>query len=392
MSTESANGGFLIDLSHMQIAALSAVMMFAFAAPLGLAFNVEAIAAAFSTTNTAAGGVATAEMLMISVSSLITAQFAPRINPRQIILMALAILIPANLLSIFAGDIVTLGATRALAGIGAGAVIALVMTIAGRSRGPTMAFGVINSGLGVGGMAIAMVLPRAIGEYGLSGTYWVYMAAAILALPIIRLLPVPPAHAAATAQDAPPPALGLSAWMALLGVAFIFMGHTALMLFGVRIGMAIPLPLEKIGTVFLAASTFAAIAPLVAGYLGSRLPATVPALLILASLAVLAYVLAGAHTPLSYYSALPLFAALPLALAPIALGAFATVDPTGRMTGAYAAFVTLGAAIAPFLGGFTADLGGYALTGWFTIVCVAIGGTMLFGTAGRADKLRREAG
>lgn len=391
MSTKSADSDFLIDLSRGQVAALSAVMMFAFAAPIGLAFNVEAIAAAFSTTNTAAGGVATAEMLVISISSLVTANVAPKINPRQTILLAFGVLIPANILSIWAGDIFMLGATRALAGVGAGAVIALVMTIAGRSRGPTMTFGVINSGLGVGGMALSQLLPWAIGEFGLAGTYSVYLGAAVLALPIVAAIPAPPGERTQLGHQASPPGLGLGAWMALFGIAFIFMGHTALMLFGVRIGMAVPLPMQTIGTVFLAASTFAAVAPLVAGYLGSRMPATMPSLLILGTLLVLAYVLAGSVAPLSFYLSLPLFAALPLALAPIALSAFATVDPTGRMTGGYAAFVTLGAAIAPFIGGITADLGGYALTGWFTIVCILIGAGMLFGVARRADRLRREA-
>lgn len=391
MSAESADSDFLIDLSRSQVAALSAVMMFAFAAPIGLPFNVEAIAAAFSTTNTVAGGVATAEMLVISISSLVTATVAPKINPRQTILVALGVLIPANLLSVWASDIVMLAATRALAGVGAGAIIALVMTIAGRSRGPTMTFGVINSGLGVGGMALSQLLPWSIGEVGLPGTYWVYLGAAVLALPVVAAIPAPVGERTQFAHQASPPSLGLGAWIALFGVAFIFMGHTALMLFGVRIGMAVPLPLQSIGTVFLAASTFAAVAPLVAGYLGSRMPAAMPTVLILGTLVVLAYVFAGSSAPLSFYLSLPLFAALPLALAPIALSAFATVDPTGRMTGAYAAFVTLGAAIAPFLGGFTADLGGYALTGWFTVVCIVIGGSMLFRVARRADQIRREA-
>ncbi len=391
MSTESADSDFLIDLSRSQIVALTGVMMLAFAAPLGLAFNVEAIAAAFSTTNTAAGGVATAEMLVISISSLVTASVAPKINPRQTILIAFSVLIPANLLSIWAGDIFMLGATRALAGVGAGAVIALVMTIAGRSRGPMMAFGVINSGLGVGGMVLSQVLPWAIGNYGLSGTYWVYFAAAVLALPLIGAIPVPPGQRTQLTHETKPPALGPGAWMALAGIAFIFMGHTALILFGVRIGVAIPLPLETIGMVFLAASTFAAAAPLLAGYLGTRLPAAMPMVLILGILVVLAYVFAGSVTPLSFYLSVPLFAALPLALAPIALGAFAAVDHTGRMTGAYAAFVTLGAAIAPFFGGFTSDLGGYALTGWFTIGCLIIGAILLFGVMQRADRLRAEA-
>ena len=83
-----------------------------------------------------------------------------------------------------------------------------------------------------------------------------------------------------------------------------------------------------------------------------------------------------------------MFGVLPLAAMPIILGAIAKVDPSGRLTGTHAAFVTIGAAVAPFFGGILSAYGGYGLTAWFTIGCLIVGAGLLAPIISRADRMR----
>jgi predicted MFS family arabinose efflux permease len=389
MSTDPGPASQLIDLKPPQLGALTSVMLLTFAAPVAMPFNIEAIARAFGASNTAAGGVATAELLAISISSLTAAQFAPRLDVRRTILAGLSLVLVANLATLWMPSMISLAVVRAFAGVGCGVVVSVVMSVAGRSREPEFTFGIINSAVGIMGMILSQVLPRSIGAYGLQGAYGVYVVGCLIALPLIRVFPVPAPSRKLAGVGAADSGPGVAGWVALFGLGLVFLGHAALILFVVRIGIAIPLSLDTVGNVFLVGAAFTAVAPLVAGFLGSRLTSTIPVGLILVSLMGCAYLLANAATPYLYYISAPLFAALPLAMMPIILGAFARVDPSGRLTGAHPAFVTLGGALAPSLGGMTSDLGGYPVTGWLTIGCIVAGAAMLLGTARRADQLRR---
>jgi predicted MFS family arabinose efflux permease len=304
-------------------------------------------------------------------------------------LAGLSLVLVANLATLWMPSMISLAVVRAFAGVGCGVVVSVVMSVAGRRREPEFTFGIINSAVGILGMILSQVPPRSIGAYGLQGAYGVYVVGCLIALPLIRVFPVPAPSRKLAGVGAADSGPGVAGWVALFGLGLVFLGHAALILFVVRIGIAIPLSLDTVGNVFLVGAAFTAVAPLVAGFLGSRLTSTIPVGLILVSLMGCAYLLANAATPYLYYISAPLFAALPLAMMPIILGAFARVDPSGRLTGAHPAFVTLGGALAPSLGGMTSDLGGYPVTGWLTIGCIVAGAAMLLGTARRADQLRR---
>jgi predicted MFS family arabinose efflux permease len=302
-----------------------------------------------------------------------------------------------NLLSILVPGVMWLFACRAPAGFALGAVVATTMATAGRSDKPEMTFGVINASVGAMGIVIAYVLPRSLRlhEYlplpqiasELDGLYLTYACMSLFAFACLRTLPkVPPVVAARS--DAVVPTVPRKGWLALLGMGLIFFGHGTLALFLVTIGRAVPLTPEVIGYVFMGGGVVGIVAPLVAGYVGGRYSATGPIFGILVVLAVFAVLLANADTPMKFYIAGPVFAMLPIAMMPIALGALARIDQSGRLTGSHPAFVLIGGAVAPFVGGAISDIGGFAASGWFAVGCIALGAALMFGAVRQSDAMR----
>lgn len=386
-----------IEIRGGSLLALTALLLLAFSAMVAMPFNISGIVDGFAASNAASGMVASIEMAAVAVSVLFCARFIAQVPPRRIYLTALVVLATMHLATLTVGQVEVLYGTRLVAGLAAGAVVATVMGIAGRSTTPEATFGVINSCVGVMGMLLALILPRALrlGEWlpgelrPVDGLYLVYFVFALLALAFVRRAPVPPAVSATTAARAVSAPLPWHGWLALFGLGLIFFGHALLAVFIVEIGLAVPLTAEVIGIVFLFGSGFGVVAPLVAGWLGVRIRAAVPVLVVLLALIGTGLLLARAATPLAFYVAGPFYAMMPIAMMPFVLGALSRVDPSGRLAGAHPAFVMLGGAAAPLIGGAIRDFSGdFIGNGLAMAVCVAIGSALLARTVLASDRLR----
>jgi len=97
---------------------------------------------------------------------------------------------------------------------------------------------------------------------------------------------------------------------------------------------------------------------------------------------------ANADTPMEFFIAGPVFAMLPMAMMPIVLGVLARIDQSGRLTGSHPAFVLIGGAVAPFVGGAISDLGGFQVNGWFAVGCIVLGAALLVDAIRRSDRMR----
>ena len=385
-----------IRLSTRELFSLTGVLLLAFSASLGMPFNIDAIALSFGVTNTAAGLVASVEMAAIAAGNLTFARLSSRLSAQRIYITGVIAVVSLNFLSIIAPTTDWLLLCRAPAGFALGAVVATVMTTAGRSHRPESTFGVINSMVGVMGIFIAFVLPRALelhlvlpdidGWSEVDGLYLVYATCSIFALLFIPGTPrTAPLELVGDTEERPKLMIG---WLGLVGLGIIFLGHGTLALFIVKIGRAVPLIPEEIGYVFMAGSLVGVGLPLLAGYIGTRMNALVPVVTILLVVIVSAVLLSAANTPIKFFIFAPLFAILPVAIMPIFLGCLSRVDPTGSLAGSHAAFVLIGGATAPFAGGALSDLGGFTLNGWFVVGCVLVGGMLIYPVIRRADSLR----
>jgi predicted MFS family arabinose efflux permease len=385
-----------LDLSGGPLIVLTAMLLLTFAAVVAMAFNITGIMQSFALSNSAAGLIASTENLAIAISSLYVAQVAARLPARLIYVGGVLAVLVANGLTIFADSVGSLVFLRAIAGLGAGAVTAIVMYTAGHSASPEKTFGVINSFVGILGVLMALVLPQALllhtrtdpglGFSAADGLYLVYFLAACVALLLVRWVPLPPARtvaapdpassAAASASRPPVPLLG---WIALSGIGIVFFGHGTLGIYIVELGLATGLTSQSVGNAFAIASLFGIAAPLVGGWIGASFRATLPIGCVLAALVLFALLLANNESALGFYVLAPLYSIAPMTMLPIALGVLARIDSSGRLTGSHPAFVMLGGAAAPIVGGALRDLsGGFALTGWCVVACVVIGAVCMF--------------
>ncbi len=376
-----------IQFSAWQLTALTAVLLLAFAASLGMAFNVDAIALAYGTTNSAAGLVASAELGAIATGVLTFARFAGRWPTQRIYTFGIALILAGNLLSMLASDVFSLLLMRIPTGLALGAVSATSMATAARSSAPEATFGVINSAVGAMGMFMAYVLPRALnwhvelnaqsGSNGwtwdeLDGLYLVYVVCGLLAFVFVR--GVPSVHDTSQKSAVTRQSPGRIGWIALLALGFMFFGHGSLGIFLVRVGRELGLSGTTIGYVFMVGALVGIAAPLTAGFIGARMRPMVPMIVIVSALLIACFTVASTTTAWPFYIAAPLFGALPTALLPILLGVLSRFDSTGTLAGAHAAFVLLGGAVAPFAGGYVRDLGdSFLLNGYFACACIAIG-------------------
>ena len=376
-----------IQFSAWQLTALTAVLLLAFAASLGMAFNVDAIALAYGATNSSAGLVASAELGAIAAGVLTFARFAGRWPTQRIYVVGVSLILVGNLVSMLASDVLSLLVLRIPTGLALGAVSATIMATAARSSAPETTFGVINSAVGAMGMFMAYVLPRALnwhvdlnavmGDGGwtydeLDGLYIVYIACGLMAFGFIR--GVPSVHDDGKKSVGSKQSPGRIGWIALCALGFMFFGHGSLGIFLVRVGRELGLSGSTIGYVFMAGAVVGITAPLIAGYIGARMRPMVPMIVIVCGLLLACFTVASTTTVWPFYIAAPLFGALPTALLPILLGVLSRFDATGTLAGAHAAFVLVGGAVAPFAGGYVRDLGdNFLLNGYFACACIAIG-------------------
>ena len=375
-----------------QIFSLTAVLLLAFGASLGMAFNIDAIAISFAVGNADAGLVATLEMAAIATGNLITARFAQRLPQHRFYIACVLLIASMNALSVAAPNLGWLIATRLPAGLALGSLVASIMATAGRSDTPEQTFGLINACVGGMGIAVSWVLPRAlrIGEaapagWGLSaadGLYLTYTAAAVAALVFVHRTPRPPPQSDAATMDG-----GGNRWSPLFGLGALFFGHALLAVFLVRIGREAGLAPTTIGYVLMAGGAVGIIAPLTSGYLAARTRALPVVATLLGALLLLALGLAGGSAT-SYILIAPLFASLPVAAMPPILGAAAKVDPSGRITASHPAFVMLGGAAAPLVGGWLSDQGGFIVNGYGAATCIGIAAMLISPTLRAADRLK----
>ena len=375
-----------IEFTSWQVVALTAVLLLAFAANIGMPYNIDAIALSFGISNARAGLVASMEMAAIAAGNLLLARLAGRLNPHRVYFFGALGIVAFNALSMFTNNTTELLLLRVPAGFALGAVAATIMATAARSSQPEMTFGIINSMVGVLGMALGFLLPRALamhlfanGHPAFNWTHWnemdglfaVYVLFSLGALLFIRHTPAP-APAAPTGEAGGKP-IGLG-WLALFGLGLIFHGHGNLALFLVVLGRQASLDVEVVGYVLMAGAGVGIGLPLLTGYIGSRIKPLAPVLALVLLITLGALVLANIDRPLAFILAAPLFAVLPMALMPIMLGVLSRLDPSGALAGSHPAFVLVAGAAAPFVGGAISDAsGGFAATGWFALACFWVG-------------------
>lgn len=388
MSSVDEGAGQPIAFSLAQLVGLISVLLFGFAGPIAMAFNIGGIVVEFGASKGDAGLVATIELAAISLSSIAVAQLVDKFNRRLLALIGLGIVALGNGLTLTAETIEAMYYLRAIGGIGAGTVVAAAMATAAQSNNPEMTFGWINGAVGIALVVLSLSVPRALTAFGLDGAYGFYLLCAFIAVPFLLLAPKGQATGGGD-QETSKGGGGLIGWLALLGLGGVFLAHGGVLLFAERIGAGIGMSVEQVGYALGIGGALTIIGPVAAGAMGARFGTLGPVVLAGTLLIVVGYLVANASEPTMFYSSVPIFMVVPLAMLPIFLGGLSVLDPTGKLAASHAAFVTMGGALGPVITGRIADQSGFSAVGWFAVAVFFVGIILMTLAARRADQIRR---
>ena len=382
------------SLKASEVASIAFVLICCFAASLGMAFNIDGIKESFNLTNADAGKLISLEMFSIALGNFFFARLTHIANSKKVFFIGASVIFLFNLLSVIATEPLHLAFFRIPTGLALGAVAATCAGRIARSDKPDINFGVINSAVGFMGVLMAFTLPRAMGLdfafsssfnlTGIDGLYLVYGICALFAVLIAFRTP----HD----NEKKPQAMDQSAktlrigWFALLGIGIMFFGHGSVGLFIVRIGREIGISAENIGYIFMVGSSLGIVLPLIAGWIGTKVRAFFPILVLVILLAMATTALSISDSAWQYFLVVPIFATLPTAIMPIFLGCLARTDSSGKLAASHVAFVLSGTSAAPFIGGVLIDTGGFGLAGGFSVFMIMLGALLIFPMVIKADR------
>ena len=382
------------SLKATEVASIAFVLICCFAASLGMAFNIDGIKESFNLTNADAGKLISLEMFSIALGNFFFARLTHITNSKKVFFIGASVIFLFNLLSVIATEPLHLAFFRIPTGLALGAVAATCAGRIARSDKPDINFGVINSAVGFMGVLMAFTLPRVMGLdfafsssfnlTGIDGLYLVYGICALFAVLIAFRTPHDNEQKS-QAMDHSAKTLRIG-WFALLGIGIMFFGHGSVGLFIVRIGREIGISAENIGYIFMVGSSLGIVLPLIAGWIGTRVRAFFPILILVILLAMATTALSTSDSAWQYFLVVPIFATLPTAIMPIFLGCLARTDSSGKLAASHVAFVLSGTSAAPFIGGVLIDTGGFGLAGGFSVSMIMLGAFLISPMVLKADR------
>jgi predicted MFS family arabinose efflux permease len=273
-------------------------------------------------------------------------------------------------LATLAPDFVVFAALHLLAGLGAGAGLSCVHGTIGRSVNPHRLFAIVNVGVCMFGIVFFAATPHLMVTMGVGIVFRILgtlMLCAMLAC--LFGFPARGADTAGVAHLGGPMACKLSARvLAFAGVAFMTAGQSAMFSFVQQVGMAHGFAAPTIGVLLAVTAVVNLLAPILAGALQNRLPATPVAVggVVLhgcASLIIcntfgfpLFCIAAGSLVFLTIFSHIFMF------------GFISRMDRSGRMAALTPSMLMIGTAVGPVLAGTVVHLSGYPALGLMAAV------------------------
>jgi predicted MFS family arabinose efflux permease len=151
---------------------------------------VQGMVAQLGFSEQQAGYVASAEMWGLALTTLLMSLIAARVNWRHALLVSVLLIVAGNLLSLGASEPGTFAAWRFLTGLGCGVLVSLSFTIIGLTANPDRNFGYLIMAVLTYGAFGLWLMPAAFAQVGMDGVIVFFALFALLALPLIRYLPV----------------------------------------------------------------------------------------------------------------------------------------------------------------------------------------------------------
>lgn len=360
--------------TRWQLIAMTIVVCTGFSSQMVVPIWIGQVIDHFHISPAIAGSIVSLEFAAVALTSVITATLVGRAPGRMLCMVGTGLLMAGNLICTFAPPLVWLSAARLICGIGKGLVIAIIFAIAGQSANPTRTFAVLNAAYAGFSAAVFLVVPHVVMHFGLAGAFGSMVVLSVLGL--VFLPGVPEAQSGSRErswlQSLP---LGAPGLLAISGLTLMWTAHASIWAFSERIGLRDGFSLQAIGWVLSAGSILAIAGPLASHVLDIRRGTLLPIGTGLIALAAMAVCLCLSRNELTYAVAVPIFSVAALFLLPYIQGVLSFIDPTGKLNAGSSAFMTLGGALGPLLGGTLIAQGGFGTLA----VCSALLFIVVFG-------------
>ncbi len=305
-----------------------------------------------------AGYTASAEMFGLALTTILMTFTAHRVNWRVVIFWSLIVMFVANVLCTFTRDLDTFVGLRFVAGLGAGSLVSLSFAAIGLTSNPDRNFGLLIMWVLTYGAIVMWLMPSAYALAGMNGALWFFALFPLLAIPVIRFLPVTGENAVQVEADAIN-LTGRMKAMALFAMLAFFTAQGVVWAYLFLIGTAGGLSEQEVAN-GLTLSQFAGIggaflAAFVANRFGRSLPLTIGIL----GGALCLYFLVGRFEFLAFALAVGVYNFAWNLTHPFLLAAMASFDRRGRVVVYAVAMQMVGLAIGPGLAASVISEGQY---------------------------------
>ena len=319
---------------------------------------VQGLVAYLGFDDQGAGYTASAEMFGLALTTILMTFTAHRMNWRIVIFWSLIVMFVANGLCTAAPDLNTFIGLRFVAGLGAGSLVSLSFAAIGLTRNPDRNFGLLIMWVLTYGAVVLWLMPSAYALAGMNGALWFFALFPLLAIPVIRFLPVTGENAVQVEADAVNLTGGMKA-MALFAMLAFFTAQGVVWAYLFLIGTAGGLSEQEVAN-GLTLSQFAGIAgaflaAVVANRFGRSLPLTIGIL----GGALCLYFLVGRFEFLIFALAVGVYNFAWNLTHPFLLAAMASFDRRGRVVVYAVAMQMIGLAIGPGLAASVISQGQY---------------------------------
>jgi predicted MFS family arabinose efflux permease len=311
------------------------------------------------------GVLSSAELGGLMVGSAIAARFVTRLHP--LTYLGIVVSTVANTVSVFASNYGPLLLTRVMAGLGAGALIAVCYATLGRSKQVERWFAiyvVVQSGFAA--LAIE-VLPWIAHKRGVAAIFALLAILNGSLIALVRYLPKDTVKSDVAHGRSP---VNIRAWIGLGGIFAFFLSQGStwayLQIFGVDRG----LDAQRAATALSVASLVALSGPLFAAVLGKRAGDGIPIGVGTAFASIASILLIVPLTAGRFMVAACLCTTAWSLTIPYQVSAIAALDPSGRLVSAVATVSLAGLAAGPMVGALI-------LQWWGLIGVIAGGGALI---------------
>ncbi|ROL89507.1 MULTISPECIES: MFS transporter [Pseudomonas] len=335
------------------LALLAAIVLFAAITPTIL-MTAPAVAAQLASqwqlSPSQIGDLFSTELGAMSLATLPAFWWLKRVDWRRAALLAGALFIVANLLSIWAQGYGALLALRFCSALAGGSLMIICLSSAASAANPSRTYGLWVMGQLVVGAVGLSILPRLFEHYGLAACYLLLALLMSLCLPLARYFP----QGAPTPEKTAGQAAAAPKWKALcgiLGILGFYISLSGVWTFIGSISAKAGISAQASGELLAVATVMGIVGAGCASLIGNRLPRLLLLLFGYSLMAGSVLLLLGAPTLARFALAALVFKFTWTFILPLILACLADLDRSGKLMNASNLVIGGGLAIGPALAG-----------------------------------------